>query len=72
MPQLNSPPISSLHVPSESDFAIFSTELRSGMFSDTDSDPFDVSDIGTDDMSAWESVGGRTPSRTPSPDQHHW
>ncbi|KAI0089360.1 hypothetical protein BDY19DRAFT_993566 [Irpex rosettiformis] len=68
-PEIVSPPniMSPLHIPSESDFAILSPELRSGMFSDTDSDPFDGSDIGTDDMSAWESVGDRTPSRTPSP-----
>ncbi|KAI0796434.1 hypothetical protein BC629DRAFT_1505586 [Irpex lacteus] len=68
---LNSPPISSLHVPSESDFAILSPDLRSGMFSDTDSS-FGGSDLELEsEMSAWESVGDRTPNRTPSPPSPH-
>lgn len=68
---LNSPPISSLHVPSESDFAILSPDLRSGMFSDTDSS-FGGSDLELEsEMSASESVGDRTPNRTPSPPSPH-
>ncbi|KAI0690267.1 hypothetical protein BC835DRAFT_1365426 [Cytidiella melzeri] len=57
-------PDSPLFAASESDFAVLSPSLRSGMFSPALNfeDAFEISDIGSDDLSAWESVGRRTPS----------
>lgn len=76
-PVLLSPPQSSLHLASESDFAIFSPDLRSGMFSpdmsSVDEDDFaDFSSSSDSESSAgsgsdrngWTSVGRRTPSPT--------
>jgi len=64
-PVILSPVDSSLHLPSESDMAILSPSLRSGMFSPTlEDDPFEIaSEIGSDDsLSGWESLGRKTPS----------
>ncbi|KAI0337963.1 hypothetical protein BDW22DRAFT_1348821 [Trametopsis cervina] len=62
--EIRSPGVDSfINLPSESDFAILSPSLRSGMFSPSIDDPFEIaSEIGSDDLSAWESVGHRTPS----------
>jgi hypothetical protein len=61
-PVLLSPQDSSLHLPSESDMAILSPSLRSGMFSPGGGSDFDIESLDGSELDDWSSAGRRTPS----------